>query len=247
MVVIKSIDTVISESQPDRNYGGESVLSIKGNTKVALLKFDVSPLNGYSFKKAYLVLNSVPSAVGDGVKANVRVDLLPSAGNWNEHSITWRNNVRLGGSLRAGSFSVGSWQKSRKHEIDVTDAFLNSFASDALIQVRSSGVSGYATFEVYVESGDEVDLASRELDDGSLEPELRMLFSDSVSPVLNLVQMEHTTLTPFTSPRCISQQYLQHKSPHQAQASLLQRCHPLQAPQDRQNHPRKPLQPWNHQ
>jgi hypothetical protein len=186
IVRIKSVDTTIDELSPNVNYGDESYLSVEGNTKVALVKFDLSVLNGRSYNKATLVINSLLNEEADESAAHVTVGVLPQAGDWNEGLLTWTD----AGSSRAGSFVVNQFQsdssQTRRHEVDVLRAIENALRPS----FQGGAPSGIVTFELYTESGSIAQFASREWNGGALEPELRIYLSDnsSVSSLVHLIR-----------------------------------------------------------
>ena len=176
---IQSVDTTIDELRPNVNYGDEPYLSVKGSIKVALVKFDLSVLNGRSFNKATLVLHSLLNEQQDESAAQVTVGVLPQAGDWNEGSLTWMD----AGSSRGGSFVVNQFQsentQTRRHEVDVLRAIENSVRPS----FQGGAPSGIVTFELYTESGSIVQFASREWNEGTLQPELVIYLSDNNSSV----------------------------------------------------------------
>ncbi|KAL7436170.1 hypothetical protein ACHAXH_006809, partial [Discostella pseudostelligera] len=198
IVRIKSVDTTIDELSPNVNYGDESYLSVEGNTKVALVKFDLSVLNGRSYNKATLVINSLLNEEADESAAHVTVGVLPQAGDWNEGLLTWTD----AGSSRAGSFVVNQFQsdssQTRRHEVDVLRAIENALRPS----FQGGAPSGIVTFELYTESGSIAQFASREWNGGALEPELRIYLSDNSSPSISPTRMPLTnepSAAPFTS------------------------------------------------
>ena len=174
IVRIKSVDTTIDELRPNVNYGDEPYLSLKGRIKVALVKFDLSVLNGRQFNKATLVLHSLLNEQEDLSTSKVTVGVLPQAGDWNEASLTWRD----AGSSRTGSFVVNQFQfessQIQRHEVDVLRAVENSL----LPTFESIAPSDMVTFELFTESGSIVQFASREWNEGILQPELLVYLSD---------------------------------------------------------------------
>lgn len=175
IVRIKSVDTTIDELRPNVNYGDEPYLSLKGSIQVALVKFDLSVLNGRSFNKATLVLHSLLNKQEDESTSKVTVGVLPQAGDWNEGSLTWRDV----GSSRTGSFVVNQFQsensQAQRHEVDVLRVVENSLRPT----FQGTAPSGIVTFELYTESGSIVQFASREWNEGILQPELLVHLSDN--------------------------------------------------------------------
>lgn len=200
LVRIKSIDAIVNESRPNRNYGEEEFLSIKGNTQVAIIGFDIGPLQGYTVGKATLRLFTAfeeditadEEVAGSG-PIKIKVDLLPRSGTWNEDSVSWSNGIKMSGSLRAGTFTareVGSKdEKKKKHEVDVTSVIANLLSplvKQAGQQPNPAKVKRngrfYVTFRLSSDSGRRISFASREWGGGLAEPQLSvMLASDSVS------------------------------------------------------------------
>ena len=200
LVRIKSIDAIVNESRPNRNYGEEEFLSIKGNTQVAIIGFDIGPLQGYTVGKATLRLFTAfeEDSTADEEDAGsgpikIKVDLLPRSGTWNEDSVSWSNGIKMSGSLRAGTFTareVGSKdEKKKKHEVDVTSVIANLLSplvKQAGQQPNPAKVKRigrfYVTFRLSADPGHRISFASREWGGGLAEPQLSvMLASDSVS------------------------------------------------------------------
>ena len=201
-VKIKAVDTTINESRPNRNYGAEPYLNIKGSTQVALLKFEVGPVTGYPVSKARLVVYAAASPEhrqeGGSGSGQIRVDVLPNAGDWDEASLTYSDGLRSNGSSRAGSFGVSrngaGDERRRKYEVDVTRAVAD------LLSESPSRKEWYITFRLSTSSGVSVDLASREYEDGAAEAELRL---DLSSPVSLKEYLPTTNMCAITFSQCI--------------------------------------------
>jgi len=108
-------DTYIRSYFPDENYGTQNIVDFLTITdqRVALLKFDISSVpSGVNVSKAYLNLNvSMPGAPGTAI-------ILPViSSDWNEYTITWRNQVSGGAPTIEEPIKTdeGVWQ------IEITD------------------------------------------------------------------------------------------------------------------------------
>ncbi len=112
--LVPDADARISSGSPNRNYGSDSTLRVRGGSTVyaSFLHFDLAPLTGLGIVSAKLRLYTVDGSSNGG--SVQRVD-----GTWTEDSLTWSNAPPLSGVLlaSAGAVSVGDWV-----EFDVTSA-----------------------------------------------------------------------------------------------------------------------------
>jgi hypothetical protein len=81
-------DTMISEDQPDRNFGGDSSITLGRTSWAALLRFDPDVLRSYGTTHAYGVYLALPISDAGG---GIGIALKAACRTWEEHEATWQN------------------------------------------------------------------------------------------------------------------------------------------------------------
>ena len=178
------------ENKPTKNYSNDSFLSVSGSDKsVCFIRFDISSVLGHSVDGATLRLFSIlisddeNDSESSGVNS-VNIEVMPRAGDWDEGSITWDNNIESTGSFQVASFSVQ--ESPRRSETDkpqqLHEVDAKSSLSTTLLDEDRSGGKAFLTFKISSDSIGKVDFASREWDRGAAKPELVVtLAADTVT------------------------------------------------------------------
>lgn len=207
-------DTSIFKNRPDNIYGGREYLAVKGIDKATcFIRFDGAKAQRFiptyqkyvakaTLRVFTIVTNQDNAASEAGGIGDVSVDILQKAGMWDESLISYANPIlQSRQSLKVGSFSVAEYPYTTGantnglqglHEIDVTDAFRDSYSTDGFDTL---------TFKLYseVDSTGRVDFASKEWNGGLNQPELIIKLSDTPPPTPNPTTRPPTTSTSSTT------------------------------------------------
>ncbi|KAL7542500.1 hypothetical protein ACHAWF_007192 [Thalassiosira exigua] len=98
MARIRSVDTTVDASNPDRSYGSDPFLHVNGSSEVALLKFDIGSIQGRIIKKATLDLHLV--AVNDEeVREQIARKATPNFQLVQDDDTRHRSVINVGGGV----------------------------------------------------------------------------------------------------------------------------------------------------
>ena len=125
-------DAVVNENKPNKVDGREPFLEIRGNSKIAVLRFDISAIQGLKLRNAKLVLNLCAingneispqdgSSTSERVAGYVNVDVAPRAGSWEEDEVNW-NEASSWYTVNAGDLHLlvdSDGMYRQQYEIDV--------------------------------------------------------------------------------------------------------------------------------
>ena len=166
--------STINSIDPASTTGGEMLISVSdsGVSSISFLRFglssDITNADTSSkVSKATLHLHLTTPNEDIENDATVTIEVLPNAGDWNDHLISWDNPVDTNGSVFVTTFEILNTEEvdTSSLVLDVTQALAHSSADSVTLKLSTS-------------AHETIEFASYDWEKGTMMPELVLTLSE---------------------------------------------------------------------